>query len=204
MESQPNQPYREPAGPAGNGQPSPGRPPVGTILIIGALSGIALGVLSIGMKKGGFLTTSDVGDLQDLAPIQSKLMPVDACEIDYATRDKQGRRDHLEVAFVTPCSESDRRVVIHVSSGWGRKGVGFQMKRRSQADRWKVIVEKDEVPFPELKGALEEVATTMTTSYAHDLEKDRAQSKAYEDGVKARRLEEEARKNGAKSSYPTH
>ncbi|AKU96304.1 hypothetical protein AKJ09_02968 [Labilithrix luteola] len=173
------------------------------IIFIGALSGVVLGVLTIGMKKGGFLTTSNVGDLEDLAPIQAQLMPLDACQIDYATRDKSGRRNHLDVAFVTPCSDSDRRVVIHVSSGWGSRGVGFQMKRSSQANRWKVLVEKDEVPFPELKGALEEIASTMTTSYVPQLEDARARSKAYEDGVQARKKEEEARKNGAKSSYPT-
>jgi hypothetical protein len=162
--------------------------------------GVGLGVLGIGLKKGGFLTTTDVGGLDALGPIQARLMALNICEMQHATRDKRGNRTHRETIFVTPCSTARayERVVIKVP----QRAVHYEMKRSSSADRFKILVEKDDVVFDDLVSALGEHASILENTYQRQLDQDRAMDANYQRGVDEARKAEQERKERAKGSFP--
>ncbi|MFY2562184.1 hypothetical protein ACN469_31605 [Corallococcus terminator] len=190
-------------------QSTSGSPPVNKysstqvlLFIAGTLFvGIGLGVVSVGLKKGGFLTTTDVGGLAELASIQEQLRPLEACEITYNTRDKRGHRKHPDTVFTRTCTAGDfMSVTIRVPSTWSN--VGFEMTRGSMSEPWEVLVEKDEVPFPELKAALYHFAPLIAAQYPDGLRERRERSNAYEHERRERERAEEERKKGAKNTYP--
>lgn len=164
-------------------------------------AGVVSAALLVGFKKGGFLSTTDVGQLSELAPIQAQLMPLDACEITYARRDKRGNRVHLESVFIRPCTGSrNDGVVLTVPR---RSGVGFSMERETQSSRFEILVEKDDVPFPELVAALNAYTPIMVTQYATELERIRKQSQAFQESMRRQQKEAADRKAGAKQTYPS-
>ena len=191
-----------PAAPRRSPQP-PAKKSVWLIVAVAATvaTGVLLGALLIGLTKGGFLTTTDVGTLSELAPIQAQLMPLDACEISYARRDKRGNRAHLESVFIKPCSgDRNDSVVLTVPR---RSGVGFSMERDTQGSPFKVLVEKDDVPFPELVAALNAYTPIMVTQHATELERIRKQSQAFQESMRRQQKEAADRKAGAKQTYPS-
>ena len=173
-------------------------------IITGVLAtGIALGVLNVGRQKGGFLTTTDVGELEQFAKIQEQLRPLDACSIHYALRDKRGTRRHFDAVFVEACSRGAYdHVVIRVPETWGFKNVGFEMTRGGVGDRWEILVEKNEVPFADLVAALEDLSPRIAAEYPKELARVRAQMENYDRDVAQRRAADEARKQGAAETYP--
>ncbi len=171
------------------------------VVSIVALS-IAGSIVTIGLKKRGLLSMSNVGELPELAFVQDALRPLDACELRYASRDKRGRRQQLDVVFGRSC-DNRSHVVINVPPGWGHKSVGFLLERGSASAAWEVLVEKDDVPFPDLVGALREMVPIISAEYAtKKAEYDRDMAH-YDDETRKRKADEEARKDGAKSSYPS-
>lgn len=161
-------------------------------------------MLAIGLQKGGFLTVSDVGALAELAPVQAKLMPLDACKISYAERDKRGNRKHFESVFVHTCTGRARveSVVIKVPSA-PRGVVGFVMERDAQSERFKVLVEKDEVPFPDLVATLGTYTPIIVENFSKELDVNRQRDQTYDADLRRKQKEAADRKAAAKPSYPT-
>lgn len=175
--------------------------PVGLGCII--LVGLGLAALVIGFQKEGFLRTSDVGDLAELSSVQEQLRPLDACEIAYRRWDAKGRRKHPDSVTLRDCdSNTFGSISIKVPTTWLDQGVGFTMNRDSRSERWEILVDKDEVPFPALKEALEHFAPIIAAQYPARL------SKELQEEADFRRHTEEYRrslepKESVKSSYPT-
>jgi len=177
--------------------------PVVVIIVLVWFVGIALGLLIVGFKKGGFLTTTDVGELEQFAEVQKQLRPLDACSIHYALRDKRGARQHFDAVFVEACSRgSYDHVVIRVPQGWGLKNVGFELTRDGVGDRFKVLVEKDEVPFNDLVAAMNDLMPRVANEYPNELARVRTQMENFDRETRERRAAEEARKRGAAETYP--
>ncbi|WP_434299800.1 hypothetical protein [Corallococcus exiguus] len=165
--------------------------------------GIGVGVVSIGLKEGGFLTTSDVGGLPELAQVQEQLRPLEACSLSYRLRDKRGHRKHPDSVFIQPCTRGEYiSVVIDVPTTWASRGVGFEMTRGSMTEPWEILVEKKEVPFPDLKEALEHFAPLIVASYPERLRERRGGASEMERQLNEQRRMEQERKERAKGSYP--
>jgi hypothetical protein len=93
---------------------------------------------------------SDVGELVELSGIQSKLTAKNICEANYATRDNRGHRTHYDGLFLTPCIGREfETVLLQSTAPFTQKGSGFRLRRDNMSDRFRVWVEKDEVPFPD-------------------------------------------------------
>lgn len=190
-------------------QNAPGSSPVNKssnmkvyLIITGTIAvTLGLGLVGIGLQKGGFLTTSDVGGLPELAPIQEQLRPLEACELRYNTRDKRGNRKHPDTIFTRTCTAGEYlAVTIDVPSTW--RNVGFEMTRGSMSEPWEIMVEKDEVPFPDLKAALEHFAPLIVARYPEGLREWRERSSESERQRREHERAEEERKKGAKNTYP--
>ncbi|WP_147447190.1 hypothetical protein [Corallococcus sp. CA054B] len=176
------------------------------VLIISSVMialGIGLGVLLIGLQKGGFLTTTDVGGLPELARIQEQLRPLEACSLTYRRRDKRGQRRYPDSVFLKTCEWAEyTSVVIDVPTTWAYKGVGFEMTRGSMTEPWEILVEKKEVPFPDLKEALEHFAPLIAASYPERLRERRESDRRMDRQLNEHKREEQERKERAKDSYP--
>lgn len=172
------------------------------LLIFGlpVLLGVPLALLAIGLRKGGFLDTSNVGALAELAPYQEKLRPLDACRIRYALRDKRGHRSLTESVFVETCTGTNEVVVVKVPH---HRDVGFEMKRRSASEPFDVLVEKKEVPFPSLLATFEDFTPRILANFEKTLSENRARDGAYRRQLDERRRADETRKATAKESYPS-
>ncbi|MBN8467394.1 hypothetical protein JYJ95_12795 [Corallococcus exiguus] len=165
--------------------------------------GIGLGVVLVGFQKGGFLTTSDVGGLPELARIQEQLRPLEACSLTYQRRDKRGHRKHPDSVFLQTCTRGEYiGVVIDVPTTWAARGVGFEMTRGSMTEPWEILVEKQEVPFPDLKEALEHFAPLIVASYPERLRERRGGASEMERQLNEQKRMEQERKERAKGSYP--
>lgn len=165
-------------------------------------AGLALGFVVTGMQKGGFLRTSDVGHLSELATIQEQLRPLESCEILYRQVDGKGRRKYPDSVLVRDCSgNSSRTIFVSVSTEWVSKNVSFEMSRGSTSSDWSILVDKDEVPFPALKAALEQFAPLIVAEYPRKAQEARQRQEEYERERDERRRAEET-KESAKSTYP--
>ena len=174
-------------------------------VLLGAwVVGGGLAALSIGIKPGGFLSTSNVGELAALADIQLQLMPVDACNIEYAGRDKRGNRKHLDALFIETCSQGAYdHMVLGVPETWGRKGVGFEMTRSARDQRWRILVEKKEVPFEDLTAALTDFAPRIAKELPGVIEKQRRLMGDFDEKQQEHLREKEERAKKAPDSYPS-
>ncbi|WP_140795251.1 hypothetical protein [Myxococcus xanthus] len=165
--------------------------------------GSGIGVVITGLKKGGFLTTSDVGGLPELTHVQEQLRPLEACSLTYQRRDKRGQRQHPTSVFIESCTVGEYiSVLIDVPGTWADKGVGFEMTRGSMSEPWEILVEKADVPFPDLKEALEHFAPLIAARYPEKLRERRAGASEMERHLNERERQEQERKARAKTSYP--
>jgi len=165
--------------------------------------GIGAGVVSVGLKKGGFLTTSDVGDFPELAKVQEQLRPLEACSITYQRRDKRGHRQHPNSVSIETCTAGEYiSVLIDVPGTWASKGVGFEMSRGSVSEPWEIQVEQAEVPFPDLQEALTDFAPRIAAQYPDLLRKRREGASEMERHLDEQRRLERERQERAKGSYP--
>lgn len=161
-------------------------------------------VVLMGLQKGGFLTLTDVGELPELADVQARLMPLDLCGLEYADRDKHGHRTSFDYLHTRPCSSSRYEgMAVAVPAVWGYKNVGYELTRDGPGERFKILVEKDEVPFTDLLGALGDHVPVLVEKYTKELAEQRAMMADYDGQVARQRAEEAARKAGAAGSYPT-
>ncbi|QSQ22730.1 hypothetical protein JY651_47830 [Pyxidicoccus parkwayensis] len=189
----------------GNGQPVNTYSNTRLFAVIGGTMavGLGLGALSTGLKKGGFLTTSDVGGLPELARIQEQLRPLEACSLTYQRRDRRGHRNYPYSVFIESCTLGEYiSVIVDVPGTWAGKGVGFEMTRSSMSEPWEILVEKADVPFPELKEALEHFAPLIAAQYPEKLRERREEANKMERHLKERERLEQERKERAKTSYP--
>lgn len=177
---------------------------VGGLLLVGLTAG-----LTVGTQSMGFLRTTNVGSLPELASIQAQLLPLAACEIEYGRRGDRRRHGSSERVKVVPCSKSlIARVIVPV---WVNvpvpperqvDGVTFDMTRNSMSEPWKILVEKDAVAFPELKRSLEQLAPVLLEQYPVELRKYLENKARWAREARERKDAERARKEDAKSSYP--
>ncbi|NTX03291.1 hypothetical protein [Myxococcus sp. CA040A] len=188
-----------------NGQHVNKYPSMRVLAIIGGTIAVGLGVgaLSTGLKKGGFLTTSDVGGLPELARIQEQLRPLEACSLSYMKRDRRGSRNYPTTVWLRTCTHNEYfSVMITVPGTWASRGVGFEMERGSSSEPWEILVEKNDVPFPDLKEALEHFAPIIAAQYPEELRKRRTSSDEMDRHLEERSRLEKERKERAKTSYP--
>lgn len=188
-------------------------PPSQNSRVFGGNRWLALGFLVIGVptalviqgkQKGGCLTYSEVGDLQELEFVQTALRPLDACKIEYGQRDRRGVRRFPESIFLKTCSKgSQDSLVIRVGPEWAGRDIGFTMTRAAQAERWEVIVESDEVPFPDLLAALQAFTPKIAAEFPDLLREERASMDAYDAGLAEQKRAAQERRDAARGSYPT-
>ncbi len=173
------------------------------VFVITVLSGGIVFVV-IGMQKGGFLTLTDVGELPELADVQSRLRPLDLCKVQYGRRGKRIGRSSFEYLSLVPCTRiKHESVSLDVPDDWGRKNVLYELTRSGPDERFQVMVEQAEVQFPDLLGALADHVPVVVEGYTAKLAQERASAAAYEAEMARVLAEEAARKAGAAGSYPT-
>ncbi|MFY1825414.1 hypothetical protein ACN47A_05820 [Myxococcus fulvus] len=166
-------------------------------------TGGGLGAVAIGLQKEGFLRTSDVGDLAELASVQAQLGPLEACSIEYKRWDARGRRRSPDAVSIQDCdSNTNGTLRIKVPQTWLEQGVGFTMQRGSTSEPWEILVDKDVVPFPALKEALETFAPIIATEYPDKLRKELESEAVSRQNWEEYRRQRDAPKPSAKSSYP--
>jgi hypothetical protein len=175
-------------------------------VVVTMMLGLLSGFLVRAFSKGGVFTLSDVGNLAELKPMQASLAPLDLCSVEYGRRDKRGRRQHADSLFLESCSPGRHgrdTVVVPVPAEWTRRGLGFSMARDRVGEPFSVLVEKDEVPFPDLVALLGGVTPLIEQQFPVKLASQRASDAAADSSGQARERAEEARKARAKESWPT-
>jgi hypothetical protein len=167
--------------------------------------GIGGGLLSIGIKKGGFLQTSDVGELSQFADMQSRLRPLNICEAEYGRRTRSGARTSTEYLHIKPCEteSSYETVLLKVDPAVEKTGAIFKLERGGMTEKFKLVVDKDEVPFPSLLEAVEACTKLMETDFQKKLETERADKRKYDKQVSKAQQAEQQRKATAKETYPS-
>ncbi|MCP3139409.1 hypothetical protein [Pyxidicoccus xibeiensis] len=166
-------------------------------------AGGGLAAIFIGLGKEGFLRTSDVGDLAELASVQEQLRPLEACEVLYKRWDAKGRQKYPDSVTLRDCdSNTFSTIYIKVPTTWLEQGVGFTMERSSSSERWDILVDKDVVPFPALKEALEAFAPIIAAEYPARLQEALQREAEFHRDVEEYRRQRDAPKESVKSSYP--
>ena len=147
----------------------------------------------------------DVGALQALGHVQSELHPLDACSLDFNSRDI-GVGQHHETVFVTPCTPADlgSAIPFEVGTTWKRAhpSVKFIASRSKATDPWRIEVDTSRVTFQELQAALEELAPSLVAAYPKLLATYRAEYGNAADNLRRAAADREAARERAKSSYP--
>ena len=161
-------------------------------------------VVIVGLSPMGWMRTTNVGPLPELAAIQAQLSALDACEVEYgARRGAGGRRwvGSMEYAYVTPCGSYDR---LHIRVPPERQvdGVAFDMTRNSVNAPWKILVVKEKTAFPALKQSLEELAPYLLTQYPIARQRDADMESRWAREREAKKEAERTLKEEAKNSYP--
>lgn len=169
--------------------------------------GIALtGVVTMGIQPMGWMRTTNVGRLPELAAVQAQLLPLDACEVEYGSRRGSGGRRWIgsqEYAYVTPCgTPSSYRISVRVPSERQVRDVAFDMRRSSVSAPWKILVDKDQTAFPDLKQSLERLAPLIVEKYPEALATEIQRRVDSERAWQESKAAERARKEAAKTSYP--
>jgi hypothetical protein len=198
---------REPLQPLTPVARKPGSSPWIVIAVLfGIVVTVGAGIFGAILKKPRstvlHLGESDVGKLAELASVQAQLMQLDACELSYNTRDRHGKRsfdsEHVHVRSCSGGSDGDT-ILIQVKPARS----GFTMSRGSAAAPFEIWVEKDDIPFAELKAMLEEFAPTIAAAYSTELAANRALHARVERETQRAQAAEAARKAGARETYPT-
>ncbi|MBZ4408771.1 hypothetical protein K8640_11150 [Myxococcus sp. XM-1-1-1] len=196
-----HEPAPLPALPGPRKQPSSWWVLVMLCFILAAGGGLA--AVAIGLQKEGFLRTSDVGDLAELASVQEQLRPLEACGIEYKRWDAKGRNRYPKAVSMQDCDSNTHGILrIEVPQTWLEQGVGFTMQRGSTSEPWEILVDKDAVPFPALKEALETFAPIIAAEYPDKLRQELESEAAYRRNMEEYRRQRDAPKPSAKSSYP--
>ncbi|QDF05923.1 hypothetical protein [Myxococcus xanthus] len=177
---------------------------VAVVMVVGLMGGGAFLVVGGGFGRGGLNT--DVSGLQELAAVQAQLLPLNACNIEYGVR--RGALPHRSTgsrksASVTPCSgASVSYVSISVPEELQSSQVAFDMTRSSVSAPWKILVDKDQTAFPDLKQSLERLAPLIVEKYPEALARSIQRNAESERMWQERKAAERARTEAAKSSYP--
>ncbi|MCP3102445.1 hypothetical protein LZ198_26585 [Myxococcus sp. K15C18031901] len=146
---------------------------------------------------------TDVGALPELAGIQARLRPLNACGIQYGERGRRIKSGSHSAVWVSAC-EQDRFQGIHLVVPAGRQveRVTFDMTRGSTSEPWAILVDKNLVAFPDLEKALEQLAPLIQeeapTKLALAIEERAAKERQRQENEAA----EKARREAAKDSYP--
>ncbi|SDE27652.1 hypothetical protein ACN6A1_14655 [Myxococcus virescens] len=169
--------------------------------------GIALtGAVTLGIQPMGWMRTTNVGQLPELAAVQAQLSSLDACDIEYGSRKSaNGTRwtGSQSTARVTPCGTSSSFwISVPVPPERQVDNVAFDMKRGSVKAPWKILVEKKQTAFPALKQSLELLAPHLLTQYPIERQRDADRKAQWARERQARKDAERALKEDAQNSYP--
>ncbi|NVJ01327.1 hypothetical protein HV824_24885 [Myxococcus sp. AM009] len=179
-----------------------------TVLVLAAVAmvgGVAATTILLSRKPTdiGMIGKTDVGGLQVLADIQTQLRPSRACSIRYGERGRRGKTgSHTEVV-VSAC-ENDRFAFVRITVPTERQveRVAFDLERNSVSEPWKILVDKDQVPFPELERALTQIAPFLAEEAPSRLAKAIEEKRAADREFQERQAAEPARRKAAQDSYP--
>ncbi|QDE98212.1 MULTISPECIES: hypothetical protein [Myxococcus] len=175
-------------------------------LSVGPLVAALTGVVMVGLSSMGWMRTTNVGQLPELAAVQAQLSSLDACEVEYGARKGAGGRRWIgsqEYAYVTPCgTPSSYRISVRVPSERQVRDVAFDMRRSSVSAPWKILVDKDQTAFPALKQSLEQLAPFLLTQYPIERQEDADLKVRLARERQERKDAERALKEEAKNSYP--
>ncbi|XXF75413.1 hypothetical protein P2318_20340 [Myxococcaceae bacterium GXIMD 01537] len=159
--------------------------------------------VTIGTRSMGFLRTTNVGTLPELASIQAQLLPLAACEINYGPRGDRRTYGSAKYVKVSLCGVTGVNWVhVPVPEERHVDNVTFDMTRDSVSEPWKILVEKDSVAFPALKRSLEQLAPLLIEQYPVELQRERQRQEEWAREAKARKDAKRAREEEAKNSYP--
>ncbi|QDE91187.1 hypothetical protein BHS06_20630 [Myxococcus xanthus] len=180
-----------------------------TILIIAAVAmvvgGIGAATLLLGRQPSdvGSLGETDVGGLQELAAIQAQLRPLRACGIEYGERGRRMKSGSHTSVWVSAC-ENDRFAGVRIEVPTARQveGVTFDLERSSVSEPWKILVDKNQVPFPELKRTLEQLTPFLVEEIPSRLAQAIEAKVAADRERQKRQAAEPARREASKNSYP--
>ena len=174
----------------------------------GGLALVAGGAVAVasGTAPMGWMRTTDVGPLPELAAVQAQLSSLDACEMQYGSRSRAngvGSTGSREMIRVYPCGTSAAYgVFVSLPKELQVRGVAFDMKRGSVNEPWKILIEKEQTAFPALKQSLEQFTPVLLTQYPVARQRDAdARAQSARDWA-AHKDAERARKEAAKNSYP--
>ena len=178
------------------------------VLILAAVAmvgGVAAATFLLNRKPTdiGMIGKTDVGGLQALAGIQAQLRPLRACGVQYGERGRRGKVGSHTAVWVSAC-ENDRFAGVSIGVPTERQveRVAFNLERASVSEPWKILVEKDQVPFPELERALNQLspllAEEVPSKLAQAIEEKLAAHRAWQE----RQAAEPARRKAAQDSYP--
>ncbi|MBZ4397209.1 hypothetical protein [Myxococcus sp. AS-1-15] len=179
------------------------------VLFAGAAVMVMAGALGAGVMLGGSGGSAgdseeiDVGALQEMAGIQAQLGSLKLCKVQYGVRGRRMKSGSHESVWVSAC-EQDRFTGARIDVPTERQvqHVTFDLDRTSVSEPWKILVDKNRVPFPDLQRALEQLAPLLREKTPEAL------TRAIEERAAADRRREEseaaerARREAAKDSYP--
>lgn len=180
-----------------------------TILIIAMVAvvvgGMAAAVMVLGRKPTdvGMIGKTDVGGLQVLADIQAQLRPLRACGVEYGERGRRGKVGSHTDVWVSAC-ENDRFAGVRIAVPTERQveRVAFNLERDSVSEPWKILVDKNQVPFPELERALKQLSPFLAEEVPSRLAQAIEVKVAADRERQAREAAEPGRREAAKNSYP--
>lgn len=172
------------------------------VLLLLALTG----VVTVGIVPMGWLLTTNVGGLPELAAVQAQLSSLDACDIKYGSRKRANRArwtGSQATVQVTPCGTSSSfSISVEVPPERQVSNVAFDMTRGSVSAPWKILVEKERTAFPALKQSLEQLAPLLLTQYPIERQRDSEWKAQSARERQARKDAERALQEDAKNSYP--
>ncbi|WP_226994290.1 hypothetical protein [Myxococcus hansupus] len=163
-----------------------------------------MAVVITGLAPMGWMRTTNVGPLPELAAVQAQWSSLDACEVEYGARKRLGGKWMLgsrETAYVTPCGSS-YRVFVSVPPERQVDGVAFDMTRSSVNAPWKILVVKEKTSFPALKNSLEQLAPHLLTQYPIERQRDADLDARWARERAEKKEAERTLKEAAKNSYP--
>lgn len=167
------------------------------LVMVAVIVGIGGGLAGFMLIRGSMSSSSDVGKLEALAPIQAQLRPLDACSFRYNTF----KRTNNSVVVMSPCDKGlfPTSANVPVPANFKYRTVKFEGKRSSKSDPWQIEVSQTNVAFPDLLAALTELAPVMAQNYAPLLVKAEAEM----DAARRQREEAERARQKVKETYPT-
>ncbi|MFP2962025.1 hypothetical protein ACLEPN_30620 [Myxococcus sp. 1LA] len=173
----------------------------GLALVAGGAVAVAAGTVPM-----GWMRTTDVGQLPELAAVQAQLSSLDACEMQYGSRRRAngvGSTGSKDMIRVEPCGTSSAYgISVWVPLELQVSGVAFNMKRGSVKAPWKILIEKEQTAFPALKQSLEQLTPLLLTQYPIERQRDTDERAQSARDWAAHKDAERARKEAAKNSYP--